>query len=606
MDYQKAVTIPQLFHEGVENFGSKTLVSSKHEGKYREISWQEMGRTVRGLASFLIDQGIKKKDRIAIFSENRHEWWEADLASLSAGAIDVPIYSTNSPDEAAYIISDSECRICFAGTEAHLEKLKKVRKKLPSLELIIVFNDVKKSKGVISFAEAVRRGEESVDAIKLQKTMQKRIAALKETDVATIMYTSGTTGSPKGVMLTHSNIIWNVKQSLGEFGAMVRHDSTFISFLPLSHALERTVGFYLPVYAGSMVGFVENISTTLMSDFLLIRPTVLVSVPRIFEKIHSAILAKLDEASPVSRFVFNWAMKIGARNVPYNCKNLKRGGIFDFKYRLADRLIFSKLKAAIGFDRIDFAISGGGPLSVSDAEFFLGMGLKVFEGYGLTETTPVTNANRVVLNKPGSVGPALMETHVRISDDGEVQIKGPQIMKGYYKHPAETKGIMTADGYLKTGDVGILDEDGYLWITGRIKDIIVTAGGKNISPQNIEGQLLTSRYIEQCAVIGDRRKFLSVLIVPSFTELKKWAVKKGISATDKNGLVRHPQVHEMFENEIKSLLKNFSRVEQVKKFSLLSREWDQAGGELTPSLKVKRRIIEEKYRDVIESMYASE
>lgn len=596
-------TMPAVFQNRVETYGDRACVAYKKDGVYTDISWNDINSMVRNISSYLMANGIKKKDKVAIFSENRYEWWIADLASLSIGATDVPIYSTNSSDEAQYILENSDSKICFVSTQDHLERVLKIKKKCPKLEKIIIFDDLEKKKaGVVQFQDALEKGESDAKL----KDFDKRVKAVKPEDLATLIYTSGTTGNPKGVMLTHDNFCWNVKQSIDDFSEIVTPDDTFCSFLPLSHSLERTIGFYLPIYTGSKVAFVEDVSTTLMEDFVAVRPTAMVSVPRIYEKVHAGILSGVADASPVKKAIFNWAMKTAAKNVEYNCQNKPRRGLFKKRFDLADKLVFSKLKAAIGLDRLKIAISGGGPLSVSDAEFFLGMGLKIYEGFGLTETTPVTNVNRPALIKPGTVGPPLMKTTVKISDEGEILIKGPQVMKGYYKNTAATKEMFTKDGFFRTGDIGVIDEDGYLSITGRIKDIIVTAGGKNISPQNIEGSLKASRFIEQVAIIGDRRKYLSALIVPTFEELKKWAKKNEVSFENDKDLINNAQVVEMIGEEVKKYTAQFARVEQIRKFKLLSTEWSQGTGELTPSMKVKRRVIDEKYSKEIDSMYADE
>jgi long-chain acyl-CoA synthetase len=592
--------MPAVFQNQVEKLGDKACTAFKKDGAYVDISWNRMNEMVRNVGSYLISKGVAKGDKVALFSPNRYEWWVADMAILSIGAINVPIYSTNSAEEALYILENSDSKFCFAGTNDHMKKILKVKSKLAGFDSIIVFDQIAGTgDGVLTLEEAMKEGA----GFSGKGEFDERLKAIDGEDLATLIYTSGTTGNPKGVMLTHKNFFSNVRQSVGDFSELVTTEDTFFSFLPLSHSLERTVGYYLPVYQGSKVAFVEDVSTTLTEDLLLVRPTIMISVPRIYEKIHSGILSKVSDASGVKKALFNWTMKIAAKNVPYNCTNTPRKGLFAKKYNLADKLVFSKLKEAIGLDRLKFAISGGGPLSVSDSEFFIGMGFKIYEGFGLTETTPVTNVNRPNLIKIGSVGPALMDTEVKISDEGEILIKGPQVMKGYYKNEDATSEVFTEDGYFKTGDIGVIDDDGYLSITGRIKDIIVTAGGKNISPQNIEGSLKSSLYIEQVAVIGDRRKYLTALIVPAVEELQKWAQKNNIESQSVQELLADEKVQNLFKTEVEEYMQEFARVEQIKKFKLLPSEWSQETGELTPSLKVKRRVVEEKYAADIESMY---
>ncbi len=596
----KEDTLPSVFQARVKKYGDRDCVRYRKDGEYVPWSWNDMDRMVRRTGYFLMGRGIGKKDHVAIFSANRYEWWVSDMGALSAGAATVPVYATDSPEEAQYILKDSGAKICFVSTEDHLNRVLKVKKNLPELKLIVTFDEVKtRKRGVISFREALEEGAACAD----QEKLDRRIHSIKPKDLATVIYTSGTTGAPKGVMLSHDNFIQDGILSLERFHPHVTDSDRFFSILPLSHALERNTGYYIPIYVGATVYFCEDVSKTLMRDLTEVRPTIMVSVPRIFEKIHAAVLSKLSDAPASKKMIFGWAMKIAKKNVEYTVKRKPRKGLFAKEYDLADKLIFSKLRKAVGFDNINFVVSGGGPLSVSDAEFFMGMGLTFCEGYGMTETSPVTNANKPGFLKPGTVGPALKNTDVKISDEGEILIRGPQVMMGYYKNKKATKEVMTEDGFIRTGDKGMIDEDGNLVITGRIKDIIITSGGKNISPQNIEGKLQESLYIEQSAVIGERRKFLSALVVPEFAELEKWAKKNGIKAGSRAELVKNPQVTALYQKEFDKYMAGFARVEQIKKFTLLSQGWSQETGELTPSLKIKRHVIDEKFAAEIEAMY---
>ncbi len=595
----KEVSMPGIFQNQVAKLGNKPCVSYKKDGVYVDLSWNEMNTKIKNLAYYLLSVGIKKGDNIALFSPNRYEWFVADMAIASIGAVNVPIYATNSSEEALYILQNSESKLCFVGKSDHLDRILKIKSKVPKVKKIIIFEENKSGKKeIVTLNEAYKVGE----SYKSKEKLEKSISDLKPNDLATIMYTSGTTGNPKGVMLSNNNFVSNVKNVLIDMGPLFRDDDVFLSFLPLSHSLERTVGYYAPIGVGCRIAYAEDIST-LLENMKEVRPTVLISVPRIYEKVHAGILAKVADASSIKKAIFNFAVETARKNLPYACKNIERKGLFKIRYNLADKLVFKNLKANLGMDRLRYAISGGAPLSISDAEFFLGMGFKIQEGFGLTETTPITNYNRSGNVKIGTVGPVLQETICRISDEGEIQFKGPQIMLGYYKNPKATKEVFTKDKFFKTGDIGMIDEDGFLSITGRIKDIIVTAGGKNISPQNIENSLKTSRFIEQVAIIGDRRKYLSALIVPAFEALKKWAKKSGIQFDSNASLISNESVNKIIAEEVAKYTAEYSRVEQIRKFTLLDAEWTQATGELTPSQKVKRRVLEAKYAKEIESMY---
>ena len=599
----KETSMGAVFQNRVEQYGDTTLVLWKNKGKWDEISWKQLNEMVRNLGLFLISRGIQPGDKVALFSPNRYEWWVADLAIISIGAVNVPIYATNSAEESRYIIENSDARLCFVGTKSHMDKILEVKPKLPALREIVLFDDASQlPDGVASLNEAYREGREYAN----KEDFDKRLPPIGIDDLATIIYTSGTTGPPKGVMLTHHNFVSNVNQLQAVDPDFLKPGHTFLSFLPLAHSLERTVGYYSPIFLGGhKVAFAES-TEKLLENFQEIRPTFLVSVPRIYEKVHSGIVSKVASAPPVKKALFNWAMGIAKENLPYVCENRERTGLFAFKYNLADKIIFSKLRVALGMDKLEAAVSGGGPLAVSDAEFFLGMGIKVLEGFGLTETAPVTNGNKPRRIKPGTVGPALKDTIIKISDEGEILIKGPQVMKGYYKNEAATKAAFTDDGFFRTGDIGEIDADGYLKITGRIKDLIVTSGGKNISPQNIENTLAASSLIEQVAIIGDNRKYLSALIVPTFASLEAWAKENGVAFTDRAELIKKPEVINLYTKEIGEKMKDYARVEQIRKFTLLEREWSQDTGEMTPTLKMKRKVINQKYEPQIEAMYPPE
>lgn len=598
----KGGTLPVMFQDRVKASGDHTCLKYKKNGIYTDISWNELNDLIHKLSFFLMDLGIKKGDKIALFAENRYEWWVADLAILSVGAITVPIYATNSPEEAAHAIEDSESVCCFVSTEDILNRVLREKKKLRKLKNIIIFDEYSQKKaGLTTLSKVLEEGGKSKK--NTAKTLDARIKAVKPSDVATIIYTSGTMGQPKGVMLTQDNLFSQAEIIFGrEFKAVIGEDDVFLSFLPLSHALERMAGYYGPIYCGAIVAFAENMQT-LLEDMQTIRPTVLISVPRIYEKLRGGILAKVADASPIVKGIFNFAFSTAKKNLPYTCTGTPRKGLFAKRYNIADKMVYTKLKENLGLNRLKIAVSGGGPLSISDAEFFIGMGIQILEGYGLTETSPVTHVNRFHNSKPGSVGHIIPETTIKLTDEGELLIKGRQLMLGYYKNAKGTKEVMTKDGFLKTGDIGVIDETGRLTITGRVKDIIITAGGKNISPQNIENSLKASRFIEQVAVIGDRRKYLSALIVPSFDELERWATKNDVKFANRKELIADLKVNAMISDEILKNMKHYARVEQIRNFKILDADWSQESGELTPSLKVKRKVVEAKYSVEIESMY---
>ncbi len=595
-------SIPVMFREKVGARGSSAMCAYRNDsGAFVDISWLEMDAMSRALAKYLLSRGIQKGDKVAIFSANRYEWWVSDLSILSAGGINVPVYPTNTAKETQYILEDSDARICFVGTKVQMDKVLEIRDSLPMLEEIIILDGLAEAPPkVTSFKDAMEEGKAFDD----QGELDRRVEDLDPDAVATIIYTSGTTGNPKGVMISHNNMTTNAEQwkALSP-GVLESQPHIALSFLPLAHVFERTITYYgACISAGAKVYFAKDISTVL-SDMVEVRPTIFASVPRVFEKLHAGILSKVSEASPLKQTLFNWAMGVARRNLPYMCNGRARSGLFALEYALADKLIISKLLAALGLDRVVIGGSGGGPLSAADAEFFIGMGMMVLEGFGMTETSPLALANVPGHIRPGTVGKPLVATECKIGEDGELLIKGPQVMLGYYKNEAATKETFTDDGFLKTGDIAQIDHEGNFRITGRIKDLIITSGGKNISPQNIENCLQASSYIEQVAIIGDNRKFLTALIVPAFAELENWAKLNGIAYASRADLIKNEKVRQLIEKEIDLNTQDFARVERIKRFALMEAEWSQETGELTPTLKVKRRVINTKYAQVIEDLY---
>jgi long-chain acyl-CoA synthetase len=570
----------------------------KREGRWQDISWDEWGRNVKQFAMGLMALGLTERERVALLSENRPEWTYVDLAVLSANAVDAPVYATNIPEQVEHIIKDSGSRFIVVSTEAQLEKVREVKGNVPELEKAILMDPEGEhpEDWILSFAEIRKLGEDKGDAA----AFERRLESVRPEDLATLIYTSGTTGAPKGVMLTHDNFISNVK-GVTE-GVSLGESDIALSFLPLSHSFERLSGYYTVMALGGTIAYAESIDKV-PDNIQEIRPTVMCSVPRLYEKMHARVLTTVESGSALKKKMFYWGLGVGGEVSKLIAAKKELPASLKLKYRIADRLVFEKLRARMG-DRLRFFISGGAPLAREIAEFFHAAGILILEGYGLTETTPVISANRPDAFKLGSVGQPLPNLEVKIAPDGEVLVKGPNVMKGYYNRPDETREVLSEDGWFATGDIGYLDQDGFLYITDRKKDIIVTAGGKNIAPQNIENLLKLNRFIEQVCIIGDKRKYLTALIVASFPELEGFAEENGIPADDREKLLEHPRIQQLFQEAVDEANTQLARYESIKRFTVLPVEFGQATGELTPTLKVKRKVVGIKYKEQINRMYA--
>ncbi len=590
-----------IFHNRAERYQYETFVRYKKEGRYTPISWNEMRSMVTRVGLGLISLGINPQDMVGIFSENCWQWMVADLASLSIGAATAPIYATNSAAEAAYIINDSGTKVLFVSDKEHLDRILSMKDRISHLKHIITFDTIDTSEdNILTLDELMRRGE----AFKDKYVFEERLNSIDPEGLATLIYTSGTTGMPKGVMLTHGNFVANVLQAYASH-PLISHADESLSLLPWSHSLGRTVSLYLMIHIGALINLAESFATVL-ENMKETRPTLMVSVPRLFEKLYSGIKAQADKAPALKKKLFEWALGVSDRAVDYLVQRKPLPPAIRVQYDIAEAVVFSKMRSALGLDRIKIFISGGGPLSKEIDRFFNGIGVAVHNGYGLTETSPVTNVNRFDVFEFGSVGPALADTRVMIAQDGEILIKGPQVMRGYFNKPDETKAVFNEDGWFMTGDIGRIDERGCLYITDRKKDIIVTAGGKNIAPQNIENTLVSDLYIEQSVVIGEGRKFISALIVPNFKELTTYAKKQGISFDSNEDLVKKPEIVTFYREKLETLMKEYARVEQIRRFTLLSREFSIETGELTPTLKIKRKVVNANFSREIEGMYREE
>ncbi len=594
-------TLVQLFLEAVDRFGDGRALRRRDSDGWVDISYREVEWGVRAASAGLRALGLERGDRAAILSPNRPEWTLADYGCLCAGVIDVPIYPSLTAAQVRYLLSDSGARLIFVSDRDQLDKILEIRSECPALEWIVVFDPEEGlSEGAIQWGDFLARGGGGVTSGHEDGFREAALSARPE-DTATVLYTSGTTGDPKGVMLTHNNLYSNV-QAASRVLPIDQRDSS-LSFLPLSHVFQRMVD-YLFFSLGCSIAYGRSIQLV-TEDLKEVRPTFVVSVPRLYEKVHASV----TEARGLKGLVVKGALSAGRRWADAKLAGKEPGAGTRWAYAIADRLVFRKLREAVG-GRIRHFVSGGGPLSPDINRFFFSAGIVILEGYGLTETSPVTNVNGPrdfpANYRIGTVGKPVPGTEERIAADGEILVRGPQVMKGYYNLPERTAEAMTEDGWFRTGDIGEIDADGFLRITDRKKDIIVTAGGKNVAPQPIENLLRRNRYVDQPVLIGDRRKFISLLLTPNFDAVQGWARTQGIAALDRRALLSDARVQELLTREVFSELKDLSRVEMPKKVLLLEQGFTIDDGTLTPSLKVKRRVVEARYASAIDALYEEE
>jgi len=590
-------TLCDIFYHSVA-FRKADHLKVKRGGAWCDISSQELLGAVEELSMGLRALGVEKGDRVSIISENRPEWAYADLATLCAGAVDAPVYSTLTSPQILYILNDSEAKVVFVSTAGQAKKVAEIRTEAPSVKHVILM-DEGKVEGTLFLEEVRALGRPGLE--KDKEAVRKRAAEVRADDLATLIYTSGTTGDPKGVMLTHANLVSNVVASLEAFDGVGRSDLA-LSFLPLCHVFERTGGHYLMLYAGATIAYAESVEKV-PANMLETRPTIMLSVPRLYEKIYARVNEKVAADPPVRQRIFRWALGVGRESFGHFVRRTSPSPLLRLKHAVADRLVFTKIRARTG-GRLRFFVSGGAPLSREINEFFGAVGLLVLEGYGLTETSPVISINCPDRIKPGTVGPPIKDVEVKIAEDGEILTRGPHVMKGYYKKPEATAEVIDRDGWFHTGDIGILDDQGFLAITDRKKDILVTSGGKNIAPQPIENRIKAHPFFAEVVMVGNRRNFASALIVPNFESLERWAREKGLSFGSRDELVAKREVALHYEQLLQGLTPDLAQFEKIKKFALLAKEFSLEAGELTPTLKVKRRFVEQKYKDAIDRLYA--
>ncbi|MFN0178947.1 MAG: AMP-dependent synthetase/ligase [Gemmatimonadales bacterium] len=591
-------TLNQLFFDAIDRFADRpAVVRYKTAAGWTPISTAAFTTTVRRLSAGLRAVGIRPGDRVAILSENRPEWAVTDFACLTARAIDVPIYPTLSAKQIGYLLRDSGARGLFVSTATQLAKIDEIRGELPGLEWVVGFDPDTNGASAKSLAWLEAEGE----SIGLNEP-RWRAEALATTpdDVATIIYTSGTTGEPKGVMLTHGNIASNVAAAATVLP--VSANDSCLSLLPLSHIFERMTGHYSMINAGVVINYAQSLETV-PKDLLETRPTVVAAVPRLFEKIYARALEAAVGGSPVKRSIFFWAKRTGEAWTDLTLAKKPIPAWLGFQRAIADALVFRKIRARVG-GNLRFFVSGGAPLPAEVARFFYAAGMPILEGYGLTETSPVITVNTLEHLRLGSVGRAIPGVEMTIASDGEILTRGPHVMKGYYRKPAETAEAIDPEGWFHTGDIGEIDGDGFLQITDRKKDLIATAGGKKIAPQPIEAMLRQNPFISSAVMLGDRRRFPIALLVPEFGPLETWATSQVITWSSRAELVAHPAVVAHLEAEAKKHLRDLARYEVPKRFLIVAREFSIESGELTPKMSVKRRVVEANYQAEIEALYA--
>jgi long-chain acyl-CoA synthetase len=582
--------------ERVERYGARRVFLSKRAGKWEEISWQTFGNKIKRAAQGLAALGFRAGDRLAILADNRPEWPIIDLACLFLGGVDVPLYLTSTPKETAYILKDAGVTFVAVSGREQLAKVLQIASDLPTFAHLVLLDDGPK--------EETRLGQLPALSMEGLLAIGERHGSPTHPSVdpglATILYTSGTTGVPKGVMLTHRNMLTNTQDATAIL-PIIEEDLS-LSFLPLSHGFERTAGLYTLLRAGATIAYGGG-TVTVTKDLAEVKPTVVCCVPRVLELVYRRVWSERENAHFPKRQILDWAFTVGKKAGDLRASHAHLPLLLGAQSRLADRLVFRKLRAVLG-GRVRFLVSGGAPLSTEIARFFYGAGLTVYEGYGLTEAGPVVSCNFPGRTRLGTVGPALPHVEVRIAEDGEICARGPNVMQGYYQRPKDTAQVIDAEGWLHTGDVGEIDPEGFITITDRKKDLIITSEGENIAPQHIEGLLKQDPLIEEACLIGDKRPYLTVLLVPNRTLLEALAHKHGVS-DEWPTLVERSEFRTLFRRRLEEVNRLLPLYSRVRNFALLTEPFSQDRDELTPTLKIKRRVVAETHRAQIEAMYRS-
>tara|TARA_Y100001970_G_scaffold5943_1_gene6703 strand:+ start:13698 stop:15491 length:1794 start_codon:yes stop_codon:yes gene_type:complete len=596
MDYKN---IANMFIDTTQKCSTKKLLVYKKNNDWIALNGKDVQITVEDISFGLRSLGISEKSNISILSNNSPKWAMCDYGIICSAMTTVTIYPTLISSQIEFILKNSNSQLVFVENQEQLNKVKQSFDECDDLKYIVVMDDSfeNESDHIINFSTLLDKGK--AFSQNYEFSFSDIINSINEEDVLTIIYTSGTTGVPKGVVLTHKNLLSNVEGTLkvAEFTS----NETFLSFLPLSHVLERMGGHYTAFSIGATIYYAENMET-IADNMVESKPTIVVCVPRVFEKIHAKFMAGVKNAPKIRQKLFYWALNVGTQYSALKLIKKNPNFFLKIKHGIASKLIYSKVKARFG-GNIKFFVSGGAPLSKELAEFFAAVDITILEGYGLTETSPVLTVNSPTDLKFGCVGKPLFNVDIKIADDGEILAKGPNIMVGYYKNEEATNEVFDEQGWFKTGDIGHIDDDGFLKITDRKKSLIVTSGGKNIAPAPIEVKLTSSPYIEQIHIIGDKRNFLTALIVPNFDSVIDYLKEKDNSISDPNAIIEHPDTIELFNKEIEKSMIDFARFEQIKKFTLISNPFSIEKGEMTPKMSIVRKVVEANYSELINSMY---
>ncbi len=592
-------TLVKMVDARVREYGDRPVMKYKTGGKWEEVTWRRLGEALSAVARGLLELEFGRGDSIAILSENRPEWAFADLGTFAMDGIVVPLYWTLTPPQIRYILKDCQAKAVFVSNADYLDRILGIRHELPDLRKIIIFDPPPSGElpdGVISLQELIDHGLKAQPEV--WESMGRSLASGSGGDLATIIYTSGTTGEPKGVMLTHDNFLSNLRAVLEVIH--VDENDSCLSFLPLSHVFER-IAYYLFLYVGGLINYAESIEAV-VANLSEVKPTILISVPRIYEKAYGRILDKVRESSIVRRFIFTVCLGIGRKVSRQLQAGRNLGHFLGVSHRVADKLVFSKVRSTFG-DNIRLMISGGAPLNKYIAEFFHAADLVILEGYGLTETSPVISANLLEKLRFGSVGVPVPGVKVIIAEDGEILTRGPHVMKGYFHRPEETAEAINDEGWFHTGDIGHIDDDGFLVITDRKKSLIVTAGGKNVAPAALENALSADKFINQAFAYGDGRKYITALIVPDWERLENYAREHKIKYSTIADLCNDEKINGFIRERVDTALSDLAPFEQVKRFRIMEKEFSQETGEVTPTLKVVRKEIARRYWRELDALY---